>query len=108
LSGAATVARSQLYYLDVTHPLANKGTAVAEMAELMRVPLAEIATIGDGHNDVAMFARSGMSIAMGNASPEVQAHADFVTGRNDEDGFAAAIERFILVHCEDHNGSRTG
>ena len=96
LAGAATVARSQLYYLDVTHPLANKGAALAEMAKLMRVPLDEIATIGDGSNDVAMFARSGVSIAMGNASPEVQADADFVTGSNDDDGFAAAIERFIL------------
>jgi Cof subfamily protein (haloacid dehalogenase superfamily) len=96
LAGVATVARSQLYYLDVTHPLANKGAALAEMAKLMRVPLDEIATIGDGSNDVAMFARSGKSIAMGNASPEVQAAADFVTGSNDDDGFAAAIERFIL------------
>jgi Cof subfamily protein (haloacid dehalogenase superfamily) len=96
LAGAATVARSQLYYLDVTHPLANKGAALAEMAKLMRVPLDEIATIGDGSNDVAMFARSGMSIAMGNASPEVQAAADVVTVSNDDDGFAAAIERFIL------------
>lgn len=96
LAGAATVARSQLYYLDVTHPLANKGTALAEMATLMRVPLDEIAAIGDGSNDVAMFARSGMSVAMGNASPEVQADADFVTGSNNDDGFAAAIDRFIL------------
>jgi Cof subfamily protein (haloacid dehalogenase superfamily) len=96
LAGAATVARSQLYYLDVTHPLANKGAALAEMAKLMRVPLDEIATIGDGSNDVAMFARSGMSVAMGNASPEVQADADFVTDSNDDDGFAVAIERFIL------------
>ena len=96
LAGAATVARSQLYYLDVTHPLANKGAALAEMAQLMRVPLDEIAAIGDGSNDVAMFERSGLSIAMGNASLEVQAAADFVTGGNDEDGFAAAIERFVL------------
>lgn len=96
LAGEATVARSQLYYLDVTHPLANKGAALAEMAKLMRVPLDEIATIGDGSNDVAMFERSGVSVAMGNASPEVQAAADFVTDSNDDDGFAAAIERFIL------------
>lgn len=96
LAGEASVARSQLYYLDVTHPLANKGAALAEMAKLMRVPLDEIATVGDGSNDVAMFERSGMSVAMGNASPEVKAAADFVTDSNDDDGFAAAIKRFIL------------
>ena len=62
----------------------------------MGVPLAEIAVIGDGGNDVAMFERSGLSIAMGNASPEVQQAADFVTDSNREEGFANAIERFIL------------
>jgi Cof subfamily protein (haloacid dehalogenase superfamily) len=92
----ATVARSQPYYLDITHPLANKGFALSEIAEMLGVPLAEIAAIGDGGNDVAMFERSGLSIAMGNASPEVQRAADFVTDSNGEDGFANAIERFIL------------
>ena len=102
LAGEATVARSQHYYLDVTHPLANKGAALAEMAKLMRVPLDEIAVIGDGANDVAMFERSGLSIAMGNASADVQGSADLVTDSNDNDGFANAIERFIL------GGDRSG
>lgn len=96
LADQATVARSQSYYLDITHPLANKGVAVSELASLLAVPLAEIAVIGDGGNDVAMFERSGLSIAMGNANPEVQQAADFVTDSNREDGFANAVERFIL------------
>jgi Cof subfamily protein (haloacid dehalogenase superfamily) len=78
----ASVARSQPYYLDITNPLANKGAALSEIAKLLAVPLAEIAAIGDGGNDVAMFERSGLSIAMGNASPEVRQAADFVTGSN--------------------------
>jgi Cof subfamily protein (haloacid dehalogenase superfamily) len=92
----ACVVRSQPYYLDITQPLANKGFALSEIAKLLGVPLAEIAVIGDGGNDVAMFERSGLSIAMGNASPEVQRTADFVTDSNSEDGFAKAIECFIL------------
>ena len=96
LTSSAFVVRSQRYYLDITHPLANKGVAVTEIAKLLRIPLAEIATIGDGGNDVAMFERSGLSIAMGNASPQVQRKADFVTDSNRHDGFAKAIERFIL------------
>ncbi len=96
LADNAFVARSQPYYLDITHALANKGAALSEIAKLLRVPLAEIAVIGDGGNDVAMFERSGLSIAMGNASPEVQQAADFVTDSNREEGFANAIERFIL------------
>jgi Cof subfamily protein (haloacid dehalogenase superfamily) len=96
LGAQASVVRSQPYYIDVTHPLANKGDALSDLAKLLRVPLAEVAAIGDGHNDVAMFERSGLSIAMGNASPKVQRAADFVTTSNSEDGFAHAIERFIL------------
>jgi Cof subfamily protein (haloacid dehalogenase superfamily) len=96
LADNAFVARSQPYYLDITHALANKGAALSAIAKLLSVPLAEIAVIGDGGNDVAMFERSGLSIAMGNASPEVQQAADFVTDSNREEGFANAIERFIL------------
>jgi len=96
LAGQASVVRSQPYYLDITHPLANKGSALAELADLLAIPPAEIAVIGDGSNDVAMFERSGLSIAMGNARPEVQSAADFVTNNNREEGFAIAIERFIL------------
>lgn len=96
LADDAFVARSQPYYLDITHPLANKGAALSEIAELLGVPLAEIAVIGDGGNDVAMFERSGLSIAMGNASPEVRQAADFVTNSNEDEGFANAIARFVL------------
>ena len=54
----ASVVRSQPYYLDITHPLANKGVALSEIANLLAVPLTEVAVIGDGGNDVAMFERS--------------------------------------------------
>jgi Cof subfamily protein (haloacid dehalogenase superfamily) len=96
LSKDASVARSQAYYLDITHPLANKGVALSQFAELLAIPLEEIAVIGDGYNDIAMFERSGLSIAMGNAKPEVRQAADFVTDSNGKDGFANAIDRFIL------------
>ena len=96
LAGNASVARSQPYYLDITHPLANKGAALSQIAKLLGIALAEIAVVGDGGNDVAMFERSGLSIAMGNAEPKVQQAADFVTDSNGEEGFAHAIERFIF------------
>jgi len=96
LAGQASVVRSQPYYLDITHPLADKGVALSALATLLAVPPAEIAVVGDGGNDVAMFERSGLSIAMGNASPRVQGAADLVTDTNREEGFANAIERFIL------------
>ena len=46
-------------------------------------------------NDVLMFKKSGVSIAMGNASPEVQKSATFVTASNEDEGFAKAMERLL-------------
>lgn len=96
MGSAASVARSQLYYLDTTAPEANKGAGMLALAKRLGVPPAEIAVIGDGGNDVAMFEQAGLSIAMGNAQPAVKAEAHLVTASNAEDGFAMAIERFIL------------
>jgi len=69
---------------------------LTRLSQMLGIPTAEIATIGDGSNDVFMFARSGLSIAMGNASPEVQKAARRVTTSNEDEGFANAVERFIL------------
>jgi Cof subfamily protein (haloacid dehalogenase superfamily) len=99
LGTAASAARSQPYYLDVTHPDANKGAVVAMLSKLLSVPAEEIATIGDMPNDVLMFQRSGLSIAMGNASPQVQAQANLVTASNSDEGFASAMERFIIARA---------
>jgi Cof subfamily protein (haloacid dehalogenase superfamily) len=94
--GQVCAARSQPYYLDVTHPAANKGSVVNFLSAAYLIPNSSVATIGDMPNDVLMFENSGMSIAMGNASKEVQAQANFVTESNEEEGFAHAIERFVL------------
>jgi Cof subfamily protein (haloacid dehalogenase superfamily) len=91
-----SAARSQPYYLDVTHPNANKGHVVAVLSQFLSIPSAQIATIGDMPNDVLMFQKSGISIAMGNASDEVQRRAKFVTTSNEKEGFANAMEAFIL------------
>jgi Cof subfamily protein (haloacid dehalogenase superfamily) len=91
-----SAARSQPYYLDVTHPTANKGVVVERLAHYYHIPLEQIATLGDQVNDVLMFQRSGLSIAMGNANAEVQRAATFVTASNEDEGFAKAIEQCIL------------
>ena len=89
-------ARSQPYYLDVTHPDANKGAVAQYLSRRYEISTDSIATIGDMPNDVLMFAHSGLSIAMGNASLEVQRAARRVTTTNADEGFANAVERFIL------------
>jgi Cof subfamily protein (haloacid dehalogenase superfamily) len=96
LGRKASAARSQPYYLDVTHPDANKGNVVITLSRMLSIPSAEIATIGDMPNDVLMFRKSGTSIAMGNASADVQKQARFVTASDEEEGFAKAVQQFIL------------
>jgi Cof subfamily protein (haloacid dehalogenase superfamily) len=96
LGERASAARSQPYYLDVTHPNANKGAVVLTLAKLDKIAPEEIATIGDMPNDVLMFRKSGFSIAMGNASDEVKSQASVVTDSNQDEGFAKAVRKFIL------------
>jgi Cof subfamily protein (haloacid dehalogenase superfamily) len=91
-----SAARSQPYYLDVTHPQANKGNVVTRLSEMLGIPTDQIATIGDMPNDISMFEKSGLSIAMGQASDEVKAAATYSTGSSEEEGFANAVERYVL------------
>jgi Cof subfamily protein (haloacid dehalogenase superfamily) len=96
LGPRAAVHRSQAYYLDVTPPGLDKGSFVTWMSRHLDIPEHRIATFGDAGNDVAMFARSGLAVAMGNADSAVQAKAGRVTASNDADGFAEGVARFIL------------
>jgi Cof subfamily protein (haloacid dehalogenase superfamily) len=95
LGTEATAVRSQSYYLDITPPGQDKGTFVRAMAQRLGIPTGTIATIGDGHNDVAMFEAGGVSFAMGNASDDVKQRAKYVTDTNENDGFAKAIDRIL-------------
>jgi Cof subfamily protein (haloacid dehalogenase superfamily) len=95
LGAEATAVRSQTYYLDVTPPGCDKGTFVQAMAKRQGISTDAVATIGDMQNDLAMFKTSGVSIAMGNATDDVKQLATHVTGSNEDEGFASAVE-FIL------------
>src|SRR5208283_4377438 len=106
-----TAAASQPYYLDVTHPLANKGVVARSLARRYGLEPEQIATIGDMPNDILMFAHSGLGIAMGNADPQVKRAARRITTSNEDEGFANAVMRFVLPAAAPTRlpgGSRTG
>lgn len=96
LIGRASAKRSQPYYLDVTPWGFDKGEAAQRIAKILGVPMREVAVIGDMSNDLPMFAVAAHKIAMGNAIDELKGAADFVSEDNEHDGWAAAVERFIL------------
>jgi len=97
LGHAAHAARSQAYYCDVIAPGINKGRIVEVLGARLGLDRGEIAVLGDMSNDLEMFAAAGFSIAMGNATDQVKSAASAVApGTNDEDGWAQAIERYVL------------
>jgi Cof subfamily protein (haloacid dehalogenase superfamily) len=100
LGAAANAVRSQTYYLDVTPPGHDKGTFVQTMASRLGISTDAVATIGDMQNDLAMFAKSGLSIAMGNATDDVKSKATYVTTSNEEEGFAGAIDRILKQNAK--------
>lgn len=97
LGHSAHAARSQPYYCDVIAPGISKGRIVAVLSERLHLSRDEIAVLGDMNNDLDMFAEAGFPIAMGNAPDNVKAAARGTTGGNDEDGWAAAIDRYVLA-----------
>jgi Cof subfamily protein (haloacid dehalogenase superfamily) len=98
LGAQATAIRSQSYYLDVTPPGRDKGTFVQAMAKRLGISTGAVATIGDMHNDLAMFRTSGISIAMGNANDDVKKQATHVTASNEDEGFAGAIDVVLKIN----------
>jgi Cof subfamily protein (haloacid dehalogenase superfamily) len=96
LAGRARAARSQPYYCDVVPFGIDKGRLVELLGQRLGVPLSEILVLGDMENDLEMFAKAGFAVAMGNAADEVKRGAQATTLSNEEDGFAVAIERYVL------------
>lgn len=94
-AAGATIAQSQTYYLDITALSANKGHGLATLADAIGVPLTETAVFGDQANDLPMFARAGLSFAMGQGPEAVRALADHVVAGNDRDGVAEAIDTIL-------------
>jgi Cof subfamily protein (haloacid dehalogenase superfamily) len=105
LSASISATRSSPYYLDVTDRKANKGEVIVTLSQMLSVPLDQIATIGDMSTDALMFHMSGTSIAMGNALDDVKAQATYVTRSNEEDGFAYAMDHFVLASAEQRSAA---
>jgi Cof subfamily protein (haloacid dehalogenase superfamily) len=83
--------------IDVIHPGVTKGTTLAEWTVARAIVPEEILAIGDNHNDLEMLSFAGVPVVMENSVPELKQRGWHVTRSNDEDGVAAAIERFALA-----------
>ncbi|MXV35191.1 MULTISPECIES: Cof-type HAD-IIB family hydrolase [unclassified Saccharibacter] len=95
-AGQASVLRSTPTKINITPAQATKGQAVHKLASFYSVLAEQVACLGDAQNDLPMLSEAGMSIAMGQAPETVKEKASYITGSNAEDGWADAVERFIM------------
>ena len=92
----ATIASSFKNNLEVGGATTSKKTALAELLRRLNITPEELMCCGDAPNDIQMLEFAGLGVAMGNAWGDTKEHADYVTGTNDEDGVAQAVEKFVL------------
>lgn len=96
ISADYSIVRSAPLLLEFLHPLASKGQAVRELAGRLSIGRQSIICIGDAGNDADMIRFAGLGVAMGNATDDIRAIADFVTLSNEEHGVARVIRQFLL------------
>ena len=82
--------------LDVLPPGCTKGAALADWANSQGLQRDEILAIGDNHNDFEMLEFAGIAVVMQNSVPELKSYGWHETHSNDQNGVAAAIEKFAL------------
>lgn len=94
--GSIAVSSSTPNNVEINHAGATKGAAVRTLAAHLGLRMEQTMAFGDGLNDISMLRAAGLGVAMENAEQTVKDAADCVTCSNDEDGVAAAIERYCL------------
>jgi Cof subfamily protein (haloacid dehalogenase superfamily) len=108
-AGRAQVLRSGLITLvEILPSGVSKGTALEFILDYLGIPAQETMCFGDNCNDLDMIRLAGIGVAMGHAPEDVRRGADYVTGTNDEDGVAHAIQRFVLTPAPSERLKTTG
>ena len=93
----ATISSSFRNSLEVGGPETSKKAALIELTGRLGIDRSELMCCGDAPNDIEMISYAGLGVAVGNAWGGTKENADYITGTNDEDGVAQAIEKFVLI-----------
>ncbi len=96
--GKLGIVRSSATYLEITNPAASKGNALLKLMEMWNLAPDEVLASGDQDNDIELLRVAGVRVAMKNASPKLKEVSNYIAPDVHEDGWAEAIERFVL--CE--------
>lgn len=92
---ALAASRWHPFFADINVKGIDKATAIDDFARYFQIDVSQTMAIGDGGNDAPMILRAGIGVAMGNASDQVKAIADYVTADVDSDGLAVALRHFL-------------
>jgi hypothetical protein len=103
LESRVTITTTAPDFLEFFDPGAGKGHGLDALLDALKIPHEAVITIGDGENDMPLFARAGLAVAMGNASATVQQAADLVIGGNDDAGVAVFLEELLQARLR-HTG----
>lgn len=91
------IVKSTPYFCEISNKEATKACALAYLINYMGLKKEEVMTIGDQNNDIVLLKAGGLAVAMGNATDELKACADYVTDTIDNDGFVKAVEKFVRI-----------
>ena len=94
--GVFTLVRSKATFLEIISKGVNKGIGLQRLCDYFKIPAENVMAFGNSQNDLEMLQTAGFSVAVGNAEENLKKAADYVTASNNDDGVAAAIEKFIL------------
>ncbi len=90
------IVKSTANFLEFSNPKASKYHAVKFLQRYWNLKDDEILTIGDHNNDIELLKAGGIKVAMGNATEDLKAVADYLTDTVQNDGFVKAVEKFVM------------
>lgn len=82
---------------EVTSYHINKATGMDAVVRYFHADIKDTISIGDGFNDLPMFKKAHLSIAMGNAPQEIKDKADRITTSLEDDGIYHAFKELNLI-----------
>ena len=84
-------------FADITAAGNTKQRGIDEIIRHFGLKIEEVMAFGDGGNDISMLRHAGIGVAMGNATDEVKAAANYTTTAVDEDGILNALVHFGVI-----------
>jgi Cof subfamily protein (haloacid dehalogenase superfamily) len=89
-------AYENIYYLEIRRKGSSKGKGLQRLMKYLKISPYETAVVGDWYNDLSLFQKGTINVAVANAVAELKRNADIVTEKtNNEDGVGEFLENVL-------------